>query len=77
MARRLGPSQIGPSDVSCGRLFQRRGHFECGDVITGAITATNNQFRFEDDGMTILDALGNPTIQYNVGFGQVTVTSGN
>lgn len=63
--------------VSRGRLFQRGIHFECGDVITVAITATNNQYRFDDDGMIILDAFGNPTIQYNVGFGQVTVTSGN
>lgn len=63
--------------VSRGRLFQRGIHFECGDVITVAITATNNQFRFDDEGMIVLDTFGNPTIQYNVGFGQVTVTSGN
>ena len=63
--------------VSRGRLFQRGIHFECGDVITVAITATNNQFRFDADGMIVLDAFGNPTVQYNVGFGQVTVTSGN
>ena len=60
--------------VSRGRLFQRGVHFECGDVITVAITATNNQTRFEEEGMIIVDSFGNPTIQYNVGFGQVTVT---
>lgn len=63
--------------VSRGRLFQRGIHFEYGDVITVAIAATNNQFRFDDEGMIVLDAFGNPTIQYNVGSGQVTVTSAN
>lgn len=63
--------------VSRGRLFQQGVHFNCGDILTVVITATNNQFRFDADGMIVLDAFGNPTIQYNVGFGQVTVTSGN
>ena len=35
------------------------------------------QFRSDDDGMIVLNAFGNPPIQYNVGFGQVTVTGGN
>ena len=59
-----------------GRLLQLGTHFECGDVITVTITATNNQIAYDEEGNPVTDEYGNPTIKYNVGLGFVTVTSG-
>ncbi len=40
------------------------------------VTATNNQIKLDDEGNIELDDFGNPTIQYNVGWGQVVVSGG-
>jgi len=59
-----------------GRLLQLGTHFQCGDTITVAVTATNNQIQLDDTGSPVLDEFGNPTINYNVGEGVVTVSPG-
>ncbi len=59
-----------------GRLFQLGTHFECGDTITLTVTATNNQFKFDEEGELITDESGNPDILYGVGSGNAAVTPG-
>ena len=58
-----------------GRLLQRGTHFDCGDTITVTITATNNQIQLDQEGAPVVDAYGNPIYKYNVGTGEVKVTS--
>lgn len=59
-----------------GRLFQLGTHFECGDTITLTVTATNNQFKFDEEGLLITDEAGNAEILYRVGSGTAAVTPG-
>ena len=62
--------------VSRGRLLQLGTHFQCGDVITVTIIATNNQFKYDAQGLPAVDESGNPEINYGVGAGTISVTSG-
>lgn len=63
--------------VTRGRLLQLGTHFDCGDMITVTITATNNQLKLDDEGNPVTDEFGNPQINYSVGNGFVTVTGGD
>ena len=62
--------------VARGRLFQLGTHFNCGDTITIIVTATNNRTKVDEEGLVVLDEVGDPTIHYGVGNGSVYVTSG-
>lgn len=59
-----------------GRLFQLGTHFECGDTITLTVIATNNQFKFDEEGFLITDEAGNADVLYGVGSGTAMVTPG-
>ena len=59
--------------VTRGRLLQRGAHYDCGDEVVVTVIATNNQLQLDEEGNPALDEFGNPTILFNVGFGNIEV----